>query len=247
MLLGLFLCTFRSSLNYNSDTRTSSIISRIHNSTITVKNSLDLNPKFRTYNSRGKLLGKRCISTTTRQALNNVVSDIPELAPLVAVTLALLVVLPPLVLELRNFISIDAPLTHRIIVNPQDFNEATLEQFEDKLEYIPSLLEGKIYVLTTKLNTFKELLNQVLADHISIPRVLFDELDFIFVKLQAFSSGLSIMVEYYFDVISKSFGPFFNHRHPYWGHLESWADYTQEICDIFLSNYDIFIVSGLIS
>lgn len=102
------------------------------------KKSINLNTNFIGYNNTTKLLGKRYISTTTTQALNNVASDIPELAPLVAITLVLLVVLPPICIELRSFISLDAPLMQRIIENPQNFEDdaTTLEQFADKKDYI---------------------------------------------------------------------------------------------------------------
>lgn len=77
---------------------------------------------------------------------------------------------------------------------------------------------------------------------------MFDELDFINVKLQSFSSGLSILLESYPNTLSPSSVIWVGHDfNSYREDLADWAHYIEELSDIFLTNYDIFVVSGLIS
>lgn len=235
-------------LNYTYDTSIKTTIFK--NSSSTINKIINSNANFITCNNTGKLLGKRYISSTTTQALNNVASNSPELAPLVAVTLTLLVVLPPICLALRNFISLDAPLMQRMIDNPQDFvgDSATLQEFEDKKLYLSGLTDIIPYDLSY-VNRLRQLLDQVLTDHTSIPRVLFDQLDLIIVKLQSFSSGLSILLQSYANILFTCFEDFYGQD----GAMDQiagiarWTRSLEEISNLFLANYDIFVVSGLIS
>nr|YP_010743662.1 hypothetical protein QAZ32_mgp31 [Diaporthe sojae]WET30408.1 hypothetical protein [Diaporthe sojae] len=138
----------------------------------------------------------------------------------------------------------------RMIDNPQDFvgDSATLQEFEDKKLYLSGLTDIIPYDLSS-ISRLRQLLDQVLTNHTSIPRVLFDQLDLIIVKLQSFSSGLSILLQGYANILFTCFEDFYGQD----GAMDQiagiarWTRSLEEISNLFLANYDIFVVSGLIS
>lgn len=200
--------------------------------------------------NKGKIVANRYVSTATRNTLEAIGTNTPELAALVAVVIGIAVLVTPLVRGQLADLSTDAQVMKRYLEHPRDF--PTTERYLPMNEYMPdqsnfimNLYENVIPKLSDKLETLLDLWKQTVANHVCVPRFLADILSNIMSDVQyIIDIALENNLNFYSNVVSAAYEGFYNFD---WGDLDNWLNIMNNLHDELLTLNEVFMLSGLIT